>query len=564
MKIKWKIVLALDLVILVLVLLINMTVNNRLRDLVDSKTANELTNYSNLGLALLDAHYPGDWHMDGPNLYKGETKINDNYEVVDEFSEKTGILATIFAGDTRISTTVKDKSGNRMILTSASEEVKQIVLTEKQIFQGTAAVVGRDADTYYVPLMDQEGDVVGMWFVGIYSDVIREEISRSMMTVILFSAVFLLIGSVVSYLLGDYMSKGYINLQGYFKRLENGDFCIQFQGKTLQRKDEIGAIFRSFSHMQERVKEIITSIKEETDQIAESSYALADGADKVHRDVEDISATTQQLSAGMEETSASTEEITATSVAIQEEINHVTEKTIHGQQIAEEIKQRAQELRRISLESQKSASEIYENVNHQLRSSIEKASAIKEIQALSKTILGITAQTNLLALNASIEAARAGEAGKGFSVVASEIALLARNSKNAVSQIDDISNDISSAVDDIVKDAGNLLAFMDNKVIKDYEILVNTGGQYHNDATIIDEMVTEIKNSATQLNESISYIRQAIEEVALATSEGSKGSSDIAEKSNSIFDKTNGVLDQANSNKSIAGKLHEQVKFFQV
>lgn len=564
MKIKWKIVLTLDLVILALVVLINVTVNNRLTNLVDTKTTAELENYSNLGLSLIDTHYPGEWRMEGTNLYKGDVQMNENYEVVDEFSEKTGILATIFAGDTRVSTTVKDDKGNRMILTQASAEVKDKVLTAKEAYQGKAPVVGRDADTYYVPLMDSEGNVIGMWFVGIYSDVIQKEIASSMMYIVIFSIIFLIIGSVVSYRLGNYMSIGYIRLQEYFKRLEKGDFCIQFHSSSLIRKDEIGDIFRSFEHMQEKVKEIITSIKDETDQISNSSEILAGGADNVHRDVEDISATTEELSAGMEETSSSTEEMNATSVAIQEEIMNVTNKAEHGQKIATEIKKRAEDLKRISLESQKTASEIYDNANRQLRASIDKAAAIKEIQALSKTILDITAQTNLLALNASIEAARAGDAGKGFAVVASEIAVLAKNSKNAVSQIDVISHEISSAVDDIVKDSRNLLEFMDTKVIKDYDFLVKTGGQYHDDANTVNEMVTEVKNSATQLNESITYMRQAIDEVTLATVEGSKGSADIAEKSGSIFEKTNEVLEQANLNRKIAVRLHEQVKFFQV
>ncbi|MBP1755042.1 MAG: methyl-accepting chemotaxis sensory transducer, partial [Firmicutes bacterium] len=437
------------------------------------------------------------------------------------------------------------------------------VLTKGEQYQGTAPVVGRDADTYYIPLKDKNGTIVGMWFVGIYSDVVEQEISKDMLYVTGILGMFALLGSVVSYFLGTYISQAYIELKTDIERLEKGDFNVTFQEASLRRKDEIGDIIRSFDNMQRKVSDIITTIKAETLQISTSSTILAEGADNVYRDVEDISATTEQLSAGMEETAASAQEMSATSQTIEEEILRVTDKAIYGQTVAAEIKGRAEALKHTATESQQTAIELYENANKQLRTSLQKASAIDEIKSLSKAILAITAQTNLLALNASIESARAGEAGKGFAVVASEISTLAQNSKKAVSQIDLISNEISKAVDDIVADSKLLLEFVDTKVIKDYEVLVNTSERYDQDADTIEKMVTEIKTSATQLNDSINYIRKAVDEVSIATDEGSRGSADIAEKSNSIFRKTNEVLEQANSNKKIAENLNELVQFFQ-
>jgi len=346
--------------------------------------------------------------------------------------------------------------------------------------------------------------------------------------------------------------------------MENGNFNISFTSKKQTRKDEIGNITRSFLHMQENIRDIISSIKKETTSIENTSCILADGADNVYSAIEEISATTQQLSAGMEETAASSQEMNATSIAIEEQIGHVASKASNGQVISSEIKGRAENLMKVALESQKTAIELYDKANKKLRQSIEKTSAIEEIKALSKTILTITAQTNLLALNASIESARAGEAGKGFAVVANEIGILARNSKNAVSQIEEISNEISNVVEDMVFDSKLLLNFVDTKVIKDYGVLVQTGEQYLNDADTIEQMVMEIKNSTSQLSESIIYIRQAIDEVTLATEEGSKGAADIAEKSNSIFHKTNQVLAQANTNKEIASTLNEQIRFFKI
>jgi methyl-accepting chemotaxis protein len=142
--------------------------------------------------------------------------------------------------------------------------------------------------------------------------------------------------------------------------------------------------------------------------------------------------------------------------------------------------------------------------------------------------------------------------------------VLARNSKAAVTKIDEITSEISTAVEDIIADSELLLHFVDNKVIKDYGVLVKTSEQYSIDANVVDQMVTEITSSAALLNESISYIKKAIDEVTVASQEGARGSSDIAEKSTSIFHKTTEVLEQANKNSKIAALLDEQVKFFKV
>jgi len=61
--------------------------------------------------------------------------------------------------------------------------------------------------------------------------------------------------------------------------------------------------------------------------------------------------------------------------------------------------------------------------------------ALRQVQAVARTIDRIGRQTNLLALNATLEAARAGEAGRGFAIVAGEVKKLASDSRNATEQI---------------------------------------------------------------------------------------------------------------------------------
>lgn len=564
MKIKWKITIALDVFLLILIVLTSVSIRSMVIKSHESETDEALKNYSSMSMTLLDTKYPGDWRLDGDTLYKGEVKMNGNYEVVDTVAKDTGSLATIFANDTRIATTVRDNDNNRMIGSKASNAVIDKVLKNHKPYIGSTLIGKLPARVYYEPISDKDGNILGMVFVGQYTDDITHKVNATLKFLVIFQVLFLLVGSIFAFFFGSYIAKAYSVLKISLERLEQGDFNVLFTQKNHKRKDEIGDIIRSFHSMQDKVKNIILSIKASTSEISDSSLILADGANNVYSDVENISATTEELSAGLEETAASSEEMNATSIAIEEEIERVTEMTSNGEQLAIEIKDRAENLKSVALESQKTAIEMYESANTKLRASIEKAAAIDEIKALSKTILGITAQTNLLALNASIESARAGEAGKGFAVVAGEIAKLAFNSKQAVSQIEEISNDISVTVEDIVTDSKQLLEFVDSKVIKDYEFLVETGELYDEDAKTVAQMVSEIKNSATQLNESINYIRRAIDEVTIAAQEGAKGSSEIAEKSTSIFHKTNEVLGQANKNREIATNLDEIVQFFQI
>jgi len=564
MKMKWKIVLQILLVIAGFIIITSLFFSKTVTRLLNEENSEELSNYSVLGVSLFDAYYPGDWRLEGENLYKGDTLINDNFEVVDEIAKDTGILATVFAGDTRVSTTVKDKNGNRKVGTQADGIVLDSVLTKNTIFKGNTEVAGKSAATYYIPLHDKDGAIVGMWFVGVYMNVVEGKIADAMLSMTGLLIMILIIGGIVSYILGNTIGRGFIQIKSYLKRIEKGDFKIQFNEKLAKRKDEIGDITRSFINMQENISGTIFGIKTEANIIEDSTKILANSADNVYSDVEDISATTQQLSAGMEETAASTQEMNATAVEIEREIGIVADKSKNGQVIAEGIKKRAEILKEASLLSQKTAVEMYEIANKNLRRSIKKTSAIEEIKALSKTILNITSQTNLLALNAAIEAARAGEAGKGFAVVANEIRVLAENSQNAVSKIEAITNEVSSAVEDLVVDSKSILEFVDNKVIQDYKVQVQTGEQYNEDAKTVEDMVEEIKSSTIHLFESIKYIRQAIDEVTIATNEGASGASEIAEKSAAIAFKTNQVKEQANANKESAAHLNDMVQFFQI
>lgn len=564
MKIKHKISIA-SLTILLCFIIIDgvffrMTVMNVALDEIKGRLANN----SSVGMLLLDSEIPGQWHLDGDKLYKGDTLMNDNSELLDKLSKETGVMFTLFAGDTRAATTIKDDKGSRVTGTKAADNVIQTVIKDKKIYSAKAVILKKEAYAYYTPILDENNNVIGMWFNGIFMQDINKQMFDSSVMIYTILGIMLIAGLVVSYVLGHVLSKGFMKIKESMAKIEGGDLTGIFSEKQILRKDESGDINRSFLRMQQNILKILENIQLESGKIKESIDHMVSSSNDVYDDIENISATTEELSAGMEETAASVQEISNTAADIEGEIVTVAEKLEQGLTVSGEIKGRADGLKQSALGSQQTAVTAYDAANKKLRKSIEKTKAIEEIKSLSQTILSITSQTNLLALNASIESARAGEAGKGFAVVAEQIRILAEDSKAAVSRIESITSQVAAAVEELVQDSQNILNFVDNQVIKDYENTVHIGEQYDVDANTVEGMVSELKDSAEKLKQSIQYIRNAIEEVTLATNEGAKGASDIAEKSSSIAEKTSEVLEQAKTNEKSAQTLSKLIAFFKV
>jgi methyl-accepting chemotaxis protein len=133
---------------------------------------------SAMGKALLNARYSGDWSIKDGKLFKGDTQMNDNYAIVDSIGELTSDTVTIFQGDMRITTNVKNAQGDRAVGTKAANNVIDDTLKKGQTYIGKANVVGTWNQTAYEPIRDAQGNIIGMFYVGVpnthYDQVVKE------------------------------------------------------------------------------------------------------------------------------------------------------------------------------------------------------------------------------------------------------------------------------------------------------------------------------------------------------------------------------------------------------
>ncbi len=106
-----------------------------------------------------------------PAIYFGSTKINNNYDLVDEVVKQAGGTATIFvkSGDdyVRVATNVKKGDGSRAIGTVLDPKGKAIASIQKNdAFYGEVDILGKPYITGYEPIRDPSKNVIGIYYVG--------------------------------------------------------------------------------------------------------------------------------------------------------------------------------------------------------------------------------------------------------------------------------------------------------------------------------------------------------------------------------------------------------------
>ena len=281
-----------------------------------------------------------------------------------------------------------------------------------------------------VPVFSHDSVYLGAIVIAAPRSLIDAQIRELTLKPLLLWALFMLIALlIISGFMRSFVTRPISLLTRSFEKVAQGELNAR-AGTTSH--DEFGQLAAQFNRMTGQLSDLVSQVQLSGMQVTSSTTELAatakeqkaivasqtDSTARALTQVQAIAELSRELAATMQQVAAASQETAGFASSGQQDLTHM-----------KEVMQRIEQ-----------ASRVISDRLHAIHSKADNISGV------ISTITTVADQTNLLSLNAAIEAEKAGESGRGFTVVAREIRRLADQTAVATLDIEQMVEEMQSAV----------------------------------------------------------------------------------------------------------------------
>ena len=280
-----------------------------------------------------------------------------------------------------------------------------------------------------------------------------------------------------------------------------------------EQRTEVKEIDYLIGELEHRFIDTIHRTREESLLIQEKMSGTSSHVASINDSISEITSAMQHTGDHIESQTDSIRKIDDTCGIVSLAVDELSKDTSLMNERAGEIIQRVEAIVPEILQNKHNAVSVTQDSGEKLARAIEGVKVINQIAEVSDAISNIAGQTNLLALNASIEAARAGESGRGFAVVADEINNLSQTTSNEITKVNDLIKKVTDSVADLSAISNEILTFLSDVVLKDYDHLETMAQNYKSDAGYYGTISSTLGESANKLDQSVGEITHMLKSI---------------------------------------------------